>query len=154
MFSAAQAGYGLKMQRAKIPLLIKRQEGFTLNEILVSIALIAIGVLGFSVNTIGVIQGNQISGNVTIATELAQDKMEEIKATGNLSNGSDDNITATGASGGTFNRAWTIGTSSLNDATGGAAGSSLKEITVTVSWTEYQVTREVKVAALLFQDAT
>ena len=132
---------------------LRREDGFTLNEILVSIALIAIGVLGFSVNTIGVIQGNQISGNVTIATELAQDKMEEIKATGNLSNGS-DNITATGASGGTFNRAWTIGTSSLNDATGGAAGSSLKEITVTVSWTEYQVTREVKVAALLFQDAT
>ena len=141
------------MQRAKIPLLIKRQEGFTLNEILVSIALIAIGVLGFSVNTIGVIQGNQISGNVTIASTLAQDKIEEIKASGTLTNGS-DNITATGASGGTFNRAWTIGTSSLNDATGGAAGSSLKEITVTVSWTEYQVTREVKVAALLFQDAT
>lgn len=132
---------------------LRREDGFTLNEILVSIALIAIGVLGFSVNTIGVIQGNQISGNVTIATELAQDKMEEIRATGNLSNGS-DNITATGASGGTFSRAWTIGTSSLNEATGGAAGSSLKEITVTVSWTEYQVTREVKVAALLFQDAT
>ena len=140
------------MQRAKIPLLIKRQEGFTLNEILVSIALIAIGVLGFSVNTIGVIQGNQISGNVTIASTLAQDKIEEIKASGTLTNGS-DNITATGASGGTFTRTWTIATSSLNDATVGAVGSSLKEITATVSWTEYQLTRQVSVSTLLFQDA-
>lgn len=139
--------------------LIKRQEGFTLNEILISIALIAIGVIGFSVNTMGVIQGNQISGNVTIATTLAQDKLEELKTqtswtTVTNSNDPNNRITATGGSGGIFTRTWTIATSSLNDSSEGATGSSLKEITVTVSWTEYGITREVRATSLFFQDAS
>lgn len=127
--------------------LVKREDGFTLNEILVSIALIAIGVIGFSVNTIGVIQGNQISGNVTIATNLAQDKMEQLKAQTSLTNvtnqaDSNNPITSTGASGGIFTRTWTISDSSL--------GTGLKEITATVSWTEYQITREAKLMTLVF----
>lgn len=136
-----------------------RQEGFTLNEILISIALIAIGVIGFSVNTIGVIQGNYTSGNFTIATNLAQDKLEELKAVGSytdVTNSPDANnpVTETGASGGRFTRTRTISTSSLNDATVGAIGSKLKEVSVTVSWSEYGITRQVVVSTLVFQDAS
>lgn len=134
--------------------LLKRQEGFTLNEILISVALIAIGILGFSLNTMGVIQGNQISGGFTIATNLSQDKLEELKAAGSFTDGS-DSPTTTGGSGGRFTRTWTITTSSLNDASSTAAkGSTLKEISVTVSWTEYGSTRQVEVKTLYFQDAT
>ncbi|MFQ5539362.1 MAG: prepilin-type N-terminal cleavage/methylation domain-containing protein, partial [Candidatus Binatia bacterium] len=57
---------------------MRRTGGFTLIEIIVAIALIAIGILGFSLNTIGIVQGNFVSGNYTIATSLAQDKMEEL----------------------------------------------------------------------------
>lgn len=139
--------------------LIRREDGFTLNEILIAIALIAIGVIGFSVNTIGVIQGNFISGNFTIAINLAQDKLEALKAVGSytdVTNSPDANnpITETGASGGRFTRTWTIATSSLNDAAVGAAGSTLKEVSVTVSWSEYGITRQVVASTLVFQDAS
>jgi len=123
------------------------QEGFTLNEILVAVGLIAVGVLGFSLNTMGVIQGNYTSGNVTIATNLAQDKLEEIIALGNFSdvtNAPDPNspITETGSSSGRFTRTWTIKNSPLE--------SGLKEISVTVGWTDYLIPRQVVLATLVF----
>lgn len=141
------------------PCLIKRKDGFTLNEILVAIALIAIGVIGFSANTIGVIQGNYTSGNFTIAINLAQDKLEALKAVGSytdVTNSADSNnpITETGASGGRFTRTWSISTSSLNDATVGAIGSKLKEVSVTVSWSEYGISRQVVATTLVFVDAS
>jgi len=118
------------------PPLIKRREGFTFIEILVSIGLIATGILGFSLNTIGVIKGNYISSNYTTATSLAQDKMEELLGQSTFSevtNSPDPNnpIKATGASGGIFTRTWTISDPSL--------GTGLKQVTVTVSWTAYLI---------------
>lgn len=138
------------------PSLIRREDGFTLNEILISIALIAIGIIGFSVNTIGVIQGNYISGNVTVATSLAQDKLEELK-TGTIANvdncpttthtptvpaGHDHKITAVGASGGAYDRCWVI----KDRAT---LGTSIKEIDVTVSWTDY-ISRSITLSTLVY----
>ena len=137
---------------------LRREDGFTLNEILISIALIAIGVIGFSVNTVGVIQGNFISANVTIATNLAQAKMEELKAQTSFTNtdkydstgssnctgsasGSDNNITATGDSGGIYDRCWRITDSSL--------GTGLKQMDVTVSWRDY-ISRSVTLSTLVY----
>jgi type IV pilus assembly protein PilV len=123
------------------------QEGFTLNEVLLSIALIAIGTLGFSLSTMGVIRGNQISSSVTIATNLAQAKIEELKAQTswtNVTNASDPNnpITETGAGGGTFTRTWTIKDSPL--------ASNLKEISVGIAWAEYGNNRQMVLATLVF----
>jgi len=149
------------MERAKamvLSALLTREDGFTLNEILISIALIAIGVIGFSVNTVGVIQGNFISANVTIATNLAQAKMEELKAQTSFTNtdkydstgssnctgsasGSDNNITATGDSGGIYDRCWRITDSSL--------GTGLKQMDVTVSWRDY-ISRSVTLSTLVY----
>jgi len=127
--------------------LIERQDGFTLNEILISIALIAIGVIGFSVNTVGVIQGNSISGNVTVATNLAQDKLEELKTPGSFTNVNNcssppDHLTAAGASGGIYNRCWVI-----TDRTD--LGTGLKEIDITVSWRDY-ISRSVTLSTLVY----
>ncbi len=130
------------MERAKamiLRVLLTREEGFTLNEILVAVALIAIGVLGFSVNTIGVIQGNYISANLTIATNLAQEKMEEVKAQTSFTNGTVSD-TVTGTSGIAFTRTRTISDSSTN----------LKDIEVRVSWTEYLVNHEVVLKTLIY----
>lgn len=125
----------------------KFQDGFTLNEVLLAIGLIAIGILGFSLNTAGVIQGNRISSSVTIATNLAQAKLEEIKAQTtwtNVTDAQDPNnlINETGVSGGRFKREWTI-----KDPVG---LSNLKEVSVQVSWTEYGINRQVVLATLIF----
>ncbi len=120
--------------------LIKRKDGFTLNEILISVALIAIGVLGFSVNTIGVIQGNYISSNFTIATNLAQEKMEEVKAQTSFPT---DTVTdsVTGASGISFTR-----TRIISD----FSGTDLKEVEVRVSWTTYLISHQLTLKTLIY----
>lgn len=141
------------MARAKAKrlglLLVKRQEGFTLNEVLISVGFITIGVLGFTLNTIGVIRGNHISGNVTVATNLAQDKMEQLKAQStftdvdNCPDSGDQEITATGAAGGIYSRCWAIRDFSL------AGTTRLKEISVTVRWRDY-LSHEVTLSTLVF----
>jgi len=123
------------------------QEGFTLIEVLVAIVLIAIGILGFSINTIGVIRGNYISRNVTIATNLAQDKMEELLGPDTLLNVTDfpdpnNDITETGAANGRFTRTWTVSGSPL--------GSGLKNVTVWVRWSDY-IDREVELSTLVYK---
>lgn len=133
-------------------LLSGRQEGFTLNEILISIALIAIGILGFSLNTIGVIQGNNISGHYTVATNLAQDKLEEFKVqttftdVDNCSTPPDQDLTATGGTGGIYDRCWKI--SNLTN----VGNRRLKKIDVTVSWRDY-INRSVTVSTFVFTDS-
>jgi len=123
------------------------QEGYTFNEVLVSIALIGIGILGFSVNTIGVIRGNYTSGNFTIATNLAQDKMEQLKAqatwtdVSNCPDSGEKGLTATGTPGGIYDRCWSIADSPLGD--------RLKRIDVTVSWRD-SGSRTVTVSTLVF----
>ena len=119
--------------------LFKREDGFTLNEILISIALIAIGVIGFSVNTVGVIQGNYISANLTIATNLAAEKMEEVKAQTSFTNGTVDD-TVTGPSGIAFTRTRIISDSSTD----------LKDVEVRVSWTEYLISHQVSLKTLIY----
>lgn len=126
---------------------LRGRDGFTLNEVLLSIALIAIGILGFSLNTVGVIRGNRISGSLTVATNLAQAKLEELSAQAtftDVTNAADpyNPITETGDPGGRFTRTWTV-----KDA---ALGSGLKEISVRVSWVEYHMTRQVVLGTLVF----
>ena len=129
--------------------LIGRQEGFSYSEVLVSIAFITVAVLGFSLNTIGVIQGNRLSADVTIATNLAQDKMEQLKAQPSLGNidrcpdSGEQGIAPTGASGGIYNRCWAIKDSPL--------GSGLKEIGVDVHWRDPEP-RTVTLTTLVFSE--
>ena len=132
--------------------LIEREDGFTLNEILVSIVLIAIGVVGFSVNTIGVVQGNYISNNVTVATSLAQDKMEQLKVTtlptcptattAGCFDGPLNSQGTTASPGNIYNRSWVV-----TDRTD--LGTGLKEIDITVSWRDY-ISRSVTLSTLVY----
>ena len=125
------------------PLPIKRREGFTLIENLVAIVLIATGILGFSINTIGVIRGNYISHNVTIATNLAQDKMEELIGQTNPADGSDGPLNSQGlASPSGFDRSWEV----IPDP--GKPG--LSQIDVTVFWKDY-IDHDVKLSTRVYR---
>ncbi len=109
-----------------------RHAGFTLIEILVSMALTGFVVLAFTIHIIGVIKGNYTSSNFTAATNLAQDKMEQIKLKTAWENvnycpdSGDRNLTATGSRGGLYSRCWIVSDSPL--------GAALKQLEVKVSW--------------------
>jgi hypothetical protein len=126
---------------------VKRQTGFTFNEVLVAINVIVIAVLGYSLSTIGVIRGNLTNDNTTVAINLAQDKMEQLKAQKKLVNENrcpdmgDRAITATGTPHGIFDRCWRIVDSPL--------GPQLKQIDVTVSWRDHE-NREITVTTLVY----
>ncbi len=55
--------------------------GFTLIEVLIAIVILSVGLLGMASLTVGIINGNKFSNDLTTATTLAQDKMEEIRGT-------------------------------------------------------------------------
>ena len=59
---------------------IKNREGFTLLEVLISLAVLAIGMLGIAGMMLMSIRGNTSASRISEATNLAQDKIEEIRA--------------------------------------------------------------------------
>jgi hypothetical protein len=127
--------------------LCKREAGFTFNELLVSINIVIVGVLSYSLATVGVLRGGLTSDNFTVAINLAQDKMEQLKAQNHVTNinncpdGGNRGLSATGGVGGIFNRCWTIADSAL--------GAKLKELTVKVLWQEHEH-REITISTLIF----
>jgi type II secretory pathway pseudopilin PulG len=127
----------------------KQQAGFTFNEVLVAIHVIVIAVLGYSLTTVGVIRGNLANDNTTVAINLAQDKMEQLKAQKELvtddrcPNSGDRALTSMGMPNGIFDRCWRIVDSPL--------GPNLKQIEVTVSWRDHEK-REVTVSTLVYME--
>ncbi|MDO9528841.1 MAG: prepilin-type N-terminal cleavage/methylation domain-containing protein, partial [Syntrophales bacterium] len=61
---------------------IVNNNGFTLIEIMIAIFILTVALLGLAGVTVSVINGNAFSKEITTATTLAQDKMEEIKGVG------------------------------------------------------------------------
>jgi len=61
---------------------IKGEDGFTLTEVLIAMIILTTGLLGMVALTTGIMTGNKHSSNLTIATVLAQDKMEEVARIG------------------------------------------------------------------------
>jgi Tfp pilus assembly protein PilV len=127
----------------------ENQTGFTLNEVLVAINVIVIAILGYSLSTLGVIHGNLRNDSTTVAVNLAQDKIEELKAQKTLvnddrcPNSGDHAITASGAPNGIFDRCWRIVDSPL--------GPNLKQIDVTVSWRDRE-NRQIVVSTLVYSE--
>ena len=60
----------------------KNDNGFTLLEVLIAIVILSIGLLGMASLTVGIINGNKFSKDVTTATTLAQEKMEDVRRVG------------------------------------------------------------------------
>jgi prepilin-type N-terminal cleavage/methylation domain-containing protein len=103
----------------------RRNGGFSLVEVLISMTIFAIAVLGLAIGAGSVMRANQTSYFSTIAVNLGQDKLEELKANpASLAPGGPVTDTVDGV---VFTRNWTTGTL--------VAG--VTQIDVTVSWTDY-----------------
>jgi len=114
--------------------------GFTLVEVVITMLLLSIGLLSLGPLMIGVIRGNRFAQDMTLATALAEDRMEEIvnhndydaittstfpdEAQGQIRNG-DPAYTK-------FSR-----TVAIVDSTDALGRSVMKSITVQVSWTGF-----------------
>lgn len=113
-----------------------RCDGFTFNELLVSMNLIVVAVLGYSLSSINVTRQQTVSGNSTVAIHLAQDKIEELQARPFLTDvdlcptGGDHGLSAKLGVAGNFDRCWKVFPSLLDG--------NLKQIDVTVSWQDYE----------------
>ena len=118
-----------------------REAGLALLEIIVALGLITTAVLAVAANTFSVAQGHRVSSNYTIAINLAQQKMEEVKARGPLADGSATDYPA-GSSGVTF-----IRTAEIRDA---PFSKNLKKIDMTLSWTERDLSRSVAFSTYAF----
>ena len=111
--------------------LVRSRPGFTLIEVLVAMSIFAVAVLGLAIGAASVMRANQTSYLTTIATNLAQDKLEELKAmpAANITQCLSGCATQT-FNNVTFNRTWSV-TAACNGVT------SLTCITVSVQWSDY-----------------
>jgi prepilin-type N-terminal cleavage/methylation domain-containing protein len=100
--------------------------GFTVIEVLVTMSILSIALLGMSALITGILSGNIYSNRLTAATALAQEKMEDVRRLG-----------YTGVSAATENYGDITGFSLFKRATTVAANSpaaGMKTILVSVYW--------------------
>ena len=104
----------------------KNIKGFTIIEVMVAMIVLAIGLLSFFALNVAIIKGNVFAKMMTSATNLAQEKIEELKNTpyASIVEQSETNIGLNNA----FTRTTTVQP--------GVPQTSMKTITVTVYWQE------------------
>lgn len=101
-------------------------EGFSLIEVLVAIGIFSVAILGLAVGAITITRANKTSQFHTVGTNLAQDKLEQLKASAFAAVGAGGDVPPS-VQGVAFTRNWTV---TNNTAT-------FKQINVTVQWTDY-----------------
>lgn len=141
----------------------KSQNGFTLIEVMITITILAIGILGVAKMQISAMQSNSYAGGLTEATSFAQNKMEELVGLaydntdlndddgnepmpdnydGDGTSGLDDTAnpdgsqTGSGATGIQYNIFWNI---AVDD-----PAANVKHIRVIVQWQQKGATRTVR----------
>lgn len=109
---------------------LRDNRGFTLIEILVAMIVLSIGLLGMAALTVGIMRGNSFSNQLTTASILAQDKMEDIRKQGYSGTPATDTTVTEDynsiASYASYKRV------TVTDVDNPAAG--MKKVTVTVYW--------------------
>jgi prepilin-type N-terminal cleavage/methylation domain-containing protein len=116
---------------------ITDNQGFTLIEILVAASIFSVAVLGLAVGTVSVVRNNQNSHLHTSAINLAQTRLEELRAMTSAAfsvlscpafetSGCWDSPVASGA---TFRRDWQV--------TANSPVTGVTRVDVRINWTDY-----------------
>jgi prepilin-type N-terminal cleavage/methylation domain-containing protein len=107
---------------------IQSQRGLSLLELLIALVIVSVALVAAAEMQVASISGNAFSNNATVATRLAQNKMEELKKLSNsdaaLTAGDHDEGVLPGSQ--IFSRSYTVTDLSAE----------LKQVTVSVSWTD------------------
>jgi type IV pilus assembly protein PilV len=104
---------------------LKNGHGFTLLEVMIAMVILAIGLLGLASMHIMAIKGNSFGQQMTVASTIAQNQLEQLRrATGALANGND---AVTDQNGITYTRTWTV---TPNSPQQGAT-----TVVITINWT-------------------
>lgn len=104
---------------------LRDSKGFTLLELMIALVILAIGLLGLASLQVMAIKGNSYGQEMTVASTLAQNELEQLrKTTGTLVNG---NNTVTDQNGITYTINWTV---TLNSPQTGST-----TVVITISWT-------------------
>ena len=112
------------------------QNDFSLIEILIAMAILALAMLAAASMQFGSIRNNASGNMVTQANMLAKAQMEVLKNTPDvttLTDGVENSIDASGQPGGIYNRSWTVAN----------LGSTARRITVTVQWSRRGKSRSI-----------
>ena len=106
---------------------LKDVGGFTLLEVMITVVIFAIGLLGLAGLQIVAIKGNSFGQQMSVASTLAQNQLEQLRRTSysSLSDGFDTYTDQ--ANGVTYNRAWDV----IPD----ASHPDWMRVEVTVNWT-------------------
>ncbi len=97
---------------------ITTNRGISILEVMVAMIILSVSLLLLLNMAMVALDGNDWSNKTTLATQLVQQKLEEIRATGTLTNGSD---VVSGVT-----RAWTIS----------SAGPHLRNVSIAMTWAD------------------
>jgi type IV pilus assembly protein PilV len=119
----------------------KDAEGFTLLEVMITVVILAIGLLGLAGLQIVAIKGNSFGQQMSVASTLAQNQLEELRQTAysSLSDGFDTYIDQ--VNGVTYNRAWDV----IPDVN----HPDWMRVEVTISWTGPTAGRTVTLSTIV-----
>ena len=113
----------MKRRKAKQSIVKPMNKGFTLIELMIAIVILSVGLLGMATLTGSIVRNNKFSNDLSTATTLAQDKMEDIRANGYASAVSETK-TACAGDFSAYQREVTVSTPSTG----------MKQVTVKVYW--------------------
>jgi Tfp pilus assembly protein PilV len=121
---------------AKKPAVRVNDKGITILEVMIAIVILSLSLLLLLNMAMVALDGNDWSNKTTVATQMLQDKLEQLRGTQALSNGSDSTSGVT--------RSWTVT----------SAGHHLRQVTVQVNWHNIKgQTKSNTVTALIETDS-
>lgn len=119
-----------------------KARGFTIVEVILSIAFLAVTLLATSSMIINVSRNGSTARKTSLACHLCQAKIESLKSLGynGLANSQENNLDESGNSGGIFNRTVIVASGPVTDT---------KFVTVTVSWADVVKSHAVSLRTLI-----
>jgi len=110
----------------------KKSNGFTLIEVVITLLILSICLLGMAGLMVTTTRNNSYGGHLTEAATFAQDKLEQLRATpfGMIQLNTTIKDNPLGSTGITYSRSWVAVPNIL------PPGNTIDVITITVSWTD------------------